>query len=106
MSTYQRIYSVVRRVPRGRVATYGQIATLAGFPGHARQVGYALHALAPSTAVPWQRIVNAAGGISPRATSGGISQRLLLEREGVVFDARGRIALERFGWRPRRVRAK
>lgn len=93
---------MIRRIPRGRVATYGQIARLAGLPGHARQVGYALHALPPSTSVPWQRVVNASGGISLRSSNGAaITQRILLEREGVVFDARGRIALARFGWRAR-----
>jgi methylated-DNA-protein-cysteine methyltransferase-like protein len=101
-STYDRIYAVVRRVPRGRVATYGQIARLVGLPGHARQVGYALHALRASTTVPWQRVVNAAGEISLRRSGGALSQRLLLEREGVAFDARGRISLSRFAWRPRR----
>jgi methylated-DNA-protein-cysteine methyltransferase-like protein len=100
-SSYTRIYSVIRRVPRGRVATYGQIARIAGLPGHARQVGYALHALTSATAVPWQRVVNAAGAISLRPMRGGISQRLLLEKEGVRFDARGRIPLEKFGWRAR-----
>ena len=100
-SSYQRIYAVVRRIPRGRVATYGQIARLAGLPGHARQVGYALHALSSATAVPWQRVVNAAGAISLRRGSGPLSQRLLLEREGVQFDVRGRISLRRFGWQPR-----
>ena len=100
-SSYTKIYSVVRRVPRGRVATYGQVAALAGLPGHARQVGYALHALTSATAVPWQRVVNAAGAISLRSTNGGISQRLLLEREGVRFDARGRIALTKYCWRRR-----
>src|SRR6188508_3325016 len=99
-TSYERIYAMVRRVPRGRVATYGQIARLAGLPGHARQVGYALHALSSATAVPWQRVVNAAGAISVRA-SGGLSQRLLLEKEGVEFDSRARISLRRFGWKPR-----
>lgn len=100
-SSYQRIYAVVRRVPKGRVATYGQIARLAGLPGHARQVGYALHALRASTSVPWQRIVNASGAISLRATGASVTQRVLLEREGIHFDARGRISLARFAWRPR-----
>jgi methylated-DNA-protein-cysteine methyltransferase-like protein len=100
-SSYTRIYSIVRRIPRGRVATYGQIARLAGLPGHARQVGYALHALHSATAVPWQRVVNAAGAISLRPMNGGLSQRLLLEKEGVRFDARGRIALTTYGWRAR-----
>jgi len=101
--SYTRIYAAVKRIPRGRVATYGQIAKLAGLPGQARQVGYALHALRSATAVPWQRVVNAAGAISLRPTTGGVTQRILLEKEGVRFDARGRIALRTFGWRPRRV---
>lgn len=100
-STYDRIYAAVRRVPRGRVATYGQIASVAGLAGHARQVGYALAVLSSATAVPWQRVVNAAGAISLRASTGGTTQRILLEREGIAFDARGRIDLGRFGWRPR-----
>jgi len=83
------------------VATYGQIAKLAGLSGHARQVGYALHALTAATAIPWQRVVNAAGAISLRPMAGGISQRLLLEKEGVRFNAAGRISLEKFRWRPR-----
>ena len=56
-SSYQRIYAVVRRIPEGRVATYGQVASLAGLAGQARQVGYALHALPDGTAVPWHRVV-------------------------------------------------
>jgi methylated-DNA-protein-cysteine methyltransferase-like protein len=98
--TYARIYAEVRKIPRGRVATYGQIAALTGLKGHARQVGYALYALKSSTAVPWQRVINAQGRISLRLTTGGLSQRLLLEREGVVFDAGGRVSLRKFGWRP------
>lgn len=101
--TYERIYAVVRRIPRGRVATYGEVAAIAGLPGRARQVGYALAALKPSTAVPWQRVVNAAGAISLRAASGGLSQRLLLEREGIRFGARDRIDLAKYGWRARRA---
>ena len=98
---YSRIYAVVRRIPRGRVATYGQVAELAGLSGHARQVGYALHALSDATAVPWQRVINAAGSISLRPHDGGVSQRLLLECEGVHFDARGRVPLAKYRWRPR-----
>lgn len=101
-SSYDRIYAIVRRIPRGRVATYGQVAELAGLAGHARQVGYALHALNSATAVPWQRVINAAGGISLRLTNGGLTQRMLLEREGIRFDARGRVALAECRWRPRR----
>ena len=100
--SYELIYSVVRRIPRGRVATYGQVASLAGLAGHARQVGYALNALPDATAVPWHRVVNAAGRISVRAAPGGeLVQRLLLEKEGVRLDARGRIPLDRLRWQPR-----
>jgi methylated-DNA-protein-cysteine methyltransferase related protein len=103
--SYQRIYRVVRRIPKGRVATYGQVASLAGLAGHARQVGYALHALPHGTIVPWHRVVNAAGRISTRATPGGeLVQQLLLEREGIRLDARGRVPLDRLRWHPR-VRA-
>jgi len=101
-TTRGRIYRVVRRIPRGRVATYGQVAALAGLAGHARQVGYALHALPAGSTVPWQRVINAKGEISLRSVPGaGLTQRMLLEREGIRFDGRGRIALARFQWEPR-----
>jgi methylated-DNA-protein-cysteine methyltransferase-like protein len=90
---------VVRRIPRGRVATYGQVADLAGLPGHARQVGYALHALSDGSALPWHRVVNAVGAISLRAVPGfELEQRLRLEAEGVTFNARGRVPLARYRW--------
>src|SRR4051812_45835597 len=63
---FERIYAVVRKIPKGRVATYGQVARLAGLPRHARHVGFALAALDERAAVPWQRVVNAAGRISRR----------------------------------------
>lgn len=101
-ASYARIYAAVRRVPRGRVATYGQIAALAGLAGAARQVGYALNATPRGMRLPWQRIVNAQGTISRRADPDDeLRQRRLLEAEGIRFDERGRIALDRFGWRPR-----
>lgn len=96
-----RILAVVRRIPRGKVATYGQIATLAGFARHARQVGYALNDLTSGSDVPWHRVVNARGEVSPRAAVGWEDvQRDLLEQEGVEL-ARERIDLARFGWKPR-----
>ncbi|MBN1781718.1 MGMT family protein [bacterium] len=100
-STHARIYEAVRRVPRGRVATYGQIAKMAGMPGQARLVGYALHALPETMDVPWHRIINAKGEISllPDPDS-SLTQRMLLESEGIVFDARGRVALDRYVYRP------
>ena len=99
MKRYEIIWSVVRRIPRGRVATYGQIATLAGLDGHARQVGYALHSLPARNDVPWHRVINARGEISPRSAGDSHElQRMLLESEGVEIDARGRIDLSRFRW--------
>ena len=89
------------RIPRGRVATYGQVAEVARLGRAARQVGYALHALPEGSDVPWHRVVNARGEISLRASGWEVPQRALLEREGVRFDARGRIDLARFGWRGR-----
>ncbi len=98
-SSYDRIYRVVRLIPLGRVAAYGQVARLAGLPGHARQVGYALHALKDGSGVPWHRVVNARGMISLGERMGGAQiQRQMLEEEGVEFDHRGRISLEHYGW--------
>jgi len=100
--TYLQIYDVVRRIPRGRVATYGQVATLAGIPGHARQVGYALNALPDGFSVPWFRVVNARGCISARSDPGYVRvQQAMLESEGVEFDVNGQLNLTRFRWRPR-----
>lgn len=98
----QRIYAAVKKIPRGKVATYGEIAALAGFPRYARHVGMALAALPQGARVPWQRVVNAQGRISPRIRnwqSGSDDyQRILLEGEGVVFSIDGKIDLKRFGW--------
>ncbi len=103
--TYSRIYAVVERIPRGRVATYGQVASLAGLAGHARQVGYALSALPEARDVPWYRVINARGELSPRSETGGdADQRDRLQAEGVVFDERGRTSLRRFRWQPREAR--
>ncbi len=92
---------MVDRIPPGQVATYGQIARLLGQPRGARQVGYALAALSPDSPVPWHRVVNAQGRISPRGLDGAHDlQRLLLEDEGVAFDVQSRIDLSRFAWGP------
>jgi methylated-DNA-protein-cysteine methyltransferase related protein len=94
------VYAAVRRIPPGRVATYGQIASMVGLGGLARQVGYALNALPAHTGVPWHRVINARGQISLRRVFGAeIEQRLRLEREGVRFTAAGGVALAEFGWR-------
>ena len=106
-AAYRRIYAVVERIPRGRVATYGQVAALAGRAGHARQVGYALHSLPEGTSLPWQRVINARGEVSERATPGWAGyQRHLLAEEGVRFDRRGRVDLSRCRWDPDRPEAR
>jgi methylated-DNA-protein-cysteine methyltransferase-like protein len=98
-SFYDHVYAMVRRIPQGRVATYGHIAALCGKPRAARTVGWALHALPEETDVPWQRVINVRGEISIGKV--GIPpelQRALLEREGVEFDVDGSVDLERWGW--------
>lgn len=106
-SRYEAIYRVVRRIPAGRVATYGQVAELAGLGGQPRMAGYALHALPDHTTVPWHRVINAQGRLSPRADGEGsvLRQRFLLEEEGVEFDLGGRVSLQRFGWKGRKLRS-
>ena len=98
LSSYEIIWEIVRQIPKGKVATYGQVALESGFPGHARLVGYALHSLRPHAEVPWQRVINSQGRISfPVGSSAHKQQRRLLSREGVVFQG-DTIDLERFGW--------
>lgn len=97
----QRVWQVVARIPEGKVATYGQVAALAGLPGPsaARQVGYALSALGDGTRIPWHRVVNAKGQVSVRADPGRPDhQRWLLEAEGVAFGLGGVLDLARFRW--------
>ena len=100
-TSYEKIYAIVRKVPHGRVTTYGNVARLAGLPGQPRLVGYALSALRDGTALPWHRVINAQGRLSLErvGSSSGLTQRVRLEREGVKFDAAGRVSLARFGWR-------
>lgn len=103
--TYPDVWTVVARIPRGSVATYGQIADLLGIPGRARFVGYALHALPPGTPVPWHRVVNALGKTSLAGESGR-TQIALLAKEGVAVSPAG-INLRRSRWNPaasRRIR--
>ncbi len=94
-----RIYAVVMAIPSGRVATYGQVAEVAGLPGRARLVGRALRELPDDSAVPWHRVVGAGGRISPRGDGASAwEQGQLLAEEGVVVAANGRIPLAQFGW--------
>lgn len=113
--THQEIYQVVALIPYGKVATYGQIARLAGLPRHARLVGYALNRLAADHDLPWHRVVNSQGRISltvidhptdqdtmaqkPSKQGNGSSQKALLEQEGVVF-INNRINLSHYQWQP------
>jgi methylated-DNA-protein-cysteine methyltransferase related protein len=101
---YQRVYDLVRRIPAGRVMTYGQIAVLLRKPTAARAVGYALHSTPAGQAIPWQRVINAQGKISPRSAGDKLHeppvQRLLLEAEGIEFTAQGAIDLSRYLWEP------
>ena len=103
-SEYESYYAIVRRIPRGRVMTYGDVAAAAGRPTFARRVGYALHAL-KDPRVPWWRVVNARGGVSFRSGSAlgedEDEQRFLLSREGVALDEDGRVDLARYRYRPR-----
>jgi methylated-DNA-protein-cysteine methyltransferase-like protein len=107
-TSYERIYATVRKIPPGKVTTYGTIARLAGLAGQARLVGYALSALRDGTSVPWHRVINAQGRLSLElaASSSGLTQRLRLEREGVKVDAGSRVSLARFGWRVASAKAK
>ena len=103
---FRRIWHVVACIPKGKVATYGQVARLAGMPGAARMAGWALFALPDGLKlrgrpVPWQRVINAQGRISPRAGDlvGGRSRQLrLLRQEGVRVSRGGRIDLRTYGW--------
>ncbi|MCB9136407.1 MAG: MGMT family protein [Anaerolineales bacterium] len=94
---YQRIYAVVRQIPPGKVASYGQIARIVGGCS-AQMIGFAMAGLKPGTDVPWQRVINAQGKVSPRIGFGGLLQRQMLEEEGVVFDREGRVDFDKFGW--------
>ena len=101
MSVFEKIYEVVRRIPKGTVATYGQVALLAGNPRWARVVGYALHVNPDPFVIPCHRVVNREGRPAKSFAFGGETvQRELLEQEGIVFEPDGHIDLARFIWRP------
>ncbi len=99
MTVFDKIYEVVKTIPRGRVATYGQVALLAGNPRWARVVGYALHNNPRPGVIPCHRVVNRDGRVAAAfAFGGGDIQRSLLESEGVEFDADGCVDLHRYGF--------
>jgi methylated-DNA-protein-cysteine methyltransferase-like protein len=98
-SLFEQIHNLVRQIPPGKVATYGQIARWLGLPRAARTVGWALRATPEASGVPWQRVINARGTVSFGSGSpGAFHQRALLEEEGVVFDSNGRVDLDVYGW--------
>lgn len=101
---YADIYAVVRRIPRGRVITYGQLAELAGRPGAARLAGAAMRAVPAELGLPWQRVIGkkgkGTGKVSIHDPIGGAIQRQMLEAEGVVFSETGSVRLADFGWIP------
>ena len=97
MNTFEKIYEVVKSIPKGKVATYGQVALLAGNPRWARVVGYALHVNPDPSTIPCHRVVNRKGEVAPSFAFGGDEvQRQLLESEGIVFESNGRIDLEKY----------
>lgn len=97
MNTFEKIYEVVKSIPKGKVATYGQVALLAGNPRWARVVGYALHVNPEPGIIPCHRVVNREGKVAPGFAFGGEGvQRQLLESEGIVFETDGRIDLEKY----------
>ena len=97
MNTFEKIYEVVKSIPKGKVATYGQVALLAGNPRWARVVGYALHVNPEPGIIPCHRVVNRKGKVAPSFAFGGEGvQRQLLESEGIVFESDGRIDLGKY----------
>ena len=100
MSVFERIYQVVKQIPKGKVATYGYVALKAGNPRWARVVGYALHNNPTPGVIPCHRVVNREGKVAAAfAFGGGDTQRALLEAEGIVFESDGTVDLKKYGWR-------
>ncbi len=98
MTVFEKIYDVVLKIPKGRVATYGQVAMLAGNPRWARVVGYALHNNPAPGVIPCHRVVNREGKVAEAfAFGGGATQRRLLEDEGIVFENDGSVDLNKYG---------
>ncbi len=94
-----QIFAVIHQIPLGKVATYGQVAKMAGYPGYARHVGKALGNLPEGSALPWHRVINGKGEISLKGDD-FLRQRARLMEEGVAFSIKGRVRLKEFGWQP------
>lgn len=107
---YSRIYKVVRKIPKGAVATYGQVAELAGIPGGARVAGAAMKTSQPADQLPWQRVIGKAsrlrGRIAIHDPVGAAIQRNLLEQEGITVGDTGLVALDEYGWLPGQTRKR
>lgn len=103
---HARVKALIKKIPRGKVATYGQLAALAGNPRGARQVAWVLNSSSDKDKLPWQRVINSAGTISLPRLEGYEVQRALLEKEGVKFGLREQIDLTRYQWQPRPARKK
>lgn len=99
-SFLKTVLEIVKKIPRGKVLTYGQVASLAGVPRAARIVGGVLFQMGPSEKIPWQRVINAKGGISTYRVGMGDQQRSLLEKEGLVFNREGKVELKKYQWWP------
>lgn len=98
-TSYDRIYEIVRQIPKGKVATYGQVAEIAGMKGSARLVGYALHSIPEGSDIPWQRVINSKGMISSYGEMEWVEfHRSLLQSEGVEFNEKQQIDLAVFQW--------
>lgn len=108
MSQYNSIYAIVKQIPLGQVATYGQIADLAGLYGKARLVGYALFRVDIKDDLPWHRVINAKGEISYsfQRQGGDYLQKVLLEAEGIKFQSNGKINLNQYLWQPNTLAQK
>ncbi len=100
MSVFEKIYDVVCQIPKGKVATYGTVARIAGNPRWARVVGYALHNNPAPGVIPCHRVVNREGRVADSFVfGGGAIQRQMLEQEGIIFELDGHIDLEKFEWK-------
>ena len=97
---FQRFYALVDSIPKGRLATYGQIAKEAGLPRHARHVGHALRQLPVGSPLPWHRVVNSSGCIASRPGGSSLQQAKRLRAEGIEVSATGRIRLATYRWNP------
>lgn len=98
LNNREKIWQIVHQIPKGKVASYGQVAKLAGLPGYARFVGYAMKKLPAGTKLPWHRVVNSQGKLSfPRDTQQYQTQKARLEADGIVF-INGRFAMKKYGW--------